>query len=206
MIKNIILDIVDVLVESRWHDFLAEKGFSESMTVRLAEATFLNADWRELDRGVMEYEDIIKAFTENDPAIEKEIRRAFADLHDFIAMFPYSIPWIKNLKKMGFRVYYLSNLSDKIYRECAEALAFMKYMDGGLMSYQIKLIKPDPAIYDYFLNHYRLKPGECIFIDNTKINVDAAGARGIKGIVFKNVDQAMSDINIICTKGVLQHG
>ena len=62
----------------------------------------------------------------------------------------------------------------------------MNSFEGVVVSSDVKMIKPNPAIYEYILKTYNLNPVECLFIDDVKANVEAAEAAGIKGFVFKN--------------------
>lgn len=133
-------------------------------------------------------------FVENDPDIEETLRHVFDDMKDFILAYPYAADWISELRKNGLRVYCLSNISDKICRDCAKELAFLKLTDGRILSYEEKLIKPDPAIYRLLLKRYDLKADECIFIDDLENNVRAACELGFHGIVFRNRQQAEQEI------------
>ena len=53
MIKNIVLDIGNVLIPFSWRQHLDHFGFSDEIKKRLADAVFLNDDWNEIDRGVL---------------------------------------------------------------------------------------------------------------------------------------------------------
>ena len=64
-----------------------------------------------------------------------------------------------------------------------------KLMDGALISAEVKLLKPDPQIYRTFLRKFGLRPEECVFIDDTPINVEGALYENMAGIVF-NMDVA----------------
>ena len=55
-----------------------------------------------------------------------------------------------------------------------------------MVSSDVKMIKPNPAIYEYILKTYNLNPEESIFIDDVEANVEAAKAAGINGFVFQN--------------------
>ncbi len=57
MIKNIVLDIGNVLIPFSWRHHLDSFGFSDEVKERLAEAVFLNDDWNEIDRGVLTKEE-----------------------------------------------------------------------------------------------------------------------------------------------------
>lgn len=197
MIKNIILDIGDVLVKTNCFDFLKNKGFDKQAAARIARATYFSPVWKELDRGEWSFDEIVDGFVENDPEIEETLRHAFDDMKDFILAYPYAADWISELRKNGLRVYCLSNISDKICRDCAKELAFLKLTDGRILSYEDKLIKPDPAIYRLLLKRYDLKADECIFIDDLENNVKAACELGFHGIVFRNRQQAEQEIEII---------
>lgn len=194
MIRNIIFDIGNVLTDFRWRGFLQDKGFDEAMIERISKASVESPLWNEIDRGEWSEEELLQAFVERDPEIEKELREAYGDIHGMVTPREYAIPWIKKLKENGYRVLFLSNFSKKAEKECAEALAFLPYTDGGILSYQEKMIKPDPEIYRLLLKRYELLPEECVFLDDTLKNVEAAQAEGMMGIWFRTKEQAEEDL------------
>ena len=194
MIKNVIFDIGNVLTNYRWHDFMVDKGFTEEQIERLAKATVYNAAWNEFDRGEYSVEEILRAFIETDPEIEDWIRSCFKDVNGLVTRRDFAIPWLEELKSKGYKVYYLSNFSEKAKFECAEALDFIPLMNGGFLSYSVKMIKPDPAFYNLLLSTYNLKAEECVFIDDTPKNIKAGEDLGIKGIVYKDLEQVKKDL------------
>ncbi len=194
MIKNIIFDIGNVLAAWRWREFYESFQYSPDVTERLARATVLSPLWEEFDRGAMDEEALLDKFIENDPGLEKEIRRVRENIHDMLGRYDYAIPWLQDLKGKGYKVYYLSNFSRKAHQECAHVLDFLPLMDGGILSYQEKLIKPDPAIYQLLLRRYGLKAEECVFLDDTKKNVEEAVRQGMAGIVFYSRELAVEKL------------
>ena len=70
-------------------------------------------------------------------------------------------------------------------------------MDGGIMSYTVHLAKPDPAIYQTLLDRYGLKAEECVFLDDTVRNVEAAQALGVAGIVVTSQEQAKKELETL---------
>lgn len=194
MIRNIIFDIGNVLADFSWQRFFASFGFTEEILGRLARATVKSPVWEEVDRGVWSEEELVEGFIRNDPALEPQIRRIFENTHGMVVKFDYAIPWIKNLQRAGYGCYYLSNFSGKARRECADALDFLEYMDGGILSYQDKVIKPDERIYQLLLERYELKAEECVFLDDTEKNLPPAEALGIRTILFRDREQALSEL------------
>lgn len=197
MIQNIIFDIGNVLTDYRWKEFMEDKGYSQDMIKRIAKASTMNPFWNEYDRGKMSDKAILQAFVDQDPEIEKELRDTFDNIHDMVRKREYAIPWLQELKKEGKRVYYLSNFSRKAHVECKDALDFIPFMDGGILSYQEGVIKPDPAIYLLLMERYQLKANECLFLDDMPRNVEAAKAVGMNAIVFVDKDQAQRDMRAI---------
>ena len=194
MIKNIVFDIGGVLADYRIKEFLAEKGFDGPMIKRILKASLMSPYWGRFERGEVTEEETLKGFAEADPDIEKELRAAYADLSGMLVMKEFAIDLVKSLKDSGYAVFYLSNYSKKAYDECAESLAFMPFMDGGVVSFKVGLTKPDPAMFQKFLSIYDLKPEECLFIDDTPENVEAATDLGFQGLTFQSYEQLIRSL------------
>ena len=190
MIQNIILDIGNVLAAFCWEDYFKTFGFGGATYEKLAQATVLSPQWDEFDKGALTEEQVLELFVANDPSVENEIRKIHENMKDIIEVYPYSIPWMEELKSKGFQVYILSNFSGKQYRECGEKLEFIKHADDAILSFQEKQVKPQPEIYETLLTRYQLNPSECIFLDDKPQNIIAARKAGMHGIVFRSFDQA----------------
>ncbi|MCL2718377.1 MAG: HAD family phosphatase [Lachnospiraceae bacterium] len=194
MIKNIVFDIGNVLAGFNWQEFYSRFGFSDEIQERLADCTVRGPLWAEMDHGVMGHQEILAAFKQYDPSLIKEIDIVFQDLKGMIKRYDYTIPWINELKEQGYKVYIISNIFAKMIHDCAEELNFISLVDGAVLSYQEKVIKPDSKIYRLFLERYDLNANECIFIDDLERNINAARNIGIPGIVFESYQQAYADL------------
>lgn len=194
MITTIIFDIGNVLADFTWREHYERFGFDADMVERLADATVRTPLWNEYDRGVMSDEDLLQGFIDNDPQIEPEIRKVFSDASTIVRRNDYAIPWICALRNKGYRCLYLSNFSRRAHRDCAHALDFLPHMDGGILSYQDKVIKPMPEIYQLLIDRYDLTPEECVFLDDTPRNLEEAEKFGIHTILFKDQKQAIEEL------------
>lgn len=194
MVKNIIFDIGNVLVEFGYKAYFEKFNLGDEMVKRIIKSTVGNTAWNELDRGVFSEEDVLNEFIKADPEIEKELRLIYADFQGLLIQFDYTKDWIKDLKEAGYKVYCLSNMSTKALRECKEVFDFVPLLDGYVYSCDVKMCKPDRDIYEFTLEKFGIKAEESVFIDDTAANVKAAEAVGIKGIVFTGKDDAMERI------------
>lgn len=194
MINTIIFDIGNVLADFTWEEFFRSKGYTGVMFNRITKASVMNEKWSEYDKGLISDEEILQCFVDSDPEIEADIRRCFVNVKGIVSRNDYAIPWIKELKERGYKVLYLSNFSRKAEIECAEALDFIPYTDGGILSYKEHVIKPMPKIYELLIDRYNLSPKECVFLDDTEINLTGASAFGIHTILVKNHEQAKAEL------------
>lgn len=194
MIKTIIFDIGNVLADFTWKEFMEKKGFTGERLDRLARASIGNEKWNEYDRGILKEEEILQAFVDADPEMEADIRSCFADVRGIVSRNDYAIPWLQELKEKGYQLLYLSNFSEKASIDCADALDFIPYMDGGILSFRDKVIKPMPEIYQLLIDRYHLVPEECVFMDDTEKNLTGAEAFGIHTIRFENQKQAKEEL------------
>ncbi len=195
MIRNIIFDIGNVLVDYCWREHIAVCGYTGETAKRLGRAMMQSPVWPELDRGVWSEEELLGGFIQNDPELEHEIRHVFADLSTLVRLYPRTDAWLEALRAKGYKVYYLSNFSDKCRREAIKQLGFMERMDGGLMSYEVREIKPCERIFRLLLERYDLKPEESIFLDDTSANLETARRLGMRTIQVESQEQAMRELD-----------
>lgn len=196
MIKNVILDIGDVLADFRWKDLMEDLGFSEAAKKSLEENMVKSPLWHEMDRGTLEGEDVIKVFQEANPEYQKEVAEFFGNVNALVEPFDYAVSFIKELKEKGYKVYLLSNYPSFAFSMHAkEKFTFLPYVDGKVISGFIKMVKPERDIYEYLLSQYDLLAEECVFLDDRQENVEGAKEVGMKGIVFRSYSQARQELD-----------
>lgn len=197
MIKNVIFDIGCVLLGFPWEEY-SHKLFNDTEKEKaVTKAAFACPLWKEFDRGVMEFDDILQGMVDFAPELGDEIREAVFRVDECITRLDYAIPWIESVKERGYGAYYLSNYSDYVMSKSAHAMDFLPHLDGGVFSWLVKAVKPDEEIYRILFERYDLKPEECVFIDDTAENIETARRLGMKGIVFKSYEQAERELNEI---------
>ena len=94
-----------------------------------------------------------------------------------------SFELVRELKELGYRIYLRSNASLRQHAYGPRVRA-SRYFDGTFISADVKVIKPQPAIYRLFLETFELKPEECFFIDDSNYNLEAAFNSGMPGAIF----------------------
>ena len=194
MITTVIFDIGRVLVFYDWRKFLLEDLGDPEKVELLYDAFFGHGIWDEIDRDVLPEDELVRRFAVYAPGYEEYIRSFIRTFAVKFQQRPYAKDWIRRLKERGLKVYFLSNYSQQAINVNHEVLDFIPLMDGGVFSCHAKLIKPDPAIYRTICEKYGLIPAQCLFVDDKKVNTDAAEDFGMKGLVFRNYEEACAQM------------
>jgi len=89
----------------------------------------------------------------------------------------------------SYRISLLSNVERWRYEYSKEHMlkGIMRIFEHEFLSYKIKSVKPERAIYDYVIKKSGLRPGEILFIDDLRPNVAAARSAGMKSVQFKGM-------------------
>lgn len=189
MIKNIIFDLGNVLIRFKPEEFI-NKNIKKEYREKFFNVIFKGQEWADLDRGILEYSDAVKIFSEKIPECSSEIKKLFDNyILDVLEPIEKNIEIMKSLKGK-YKLFVLSNFHYPAFDYIFKNWEFFKYFDGKIVSGHCKLLKPEKKIYELLCLTYSLKPNECVFIDDTKANIEAAEEFGINGI-------HLTDINIL---------
>src|SRR5688500_10628572 len=96
---------------------------------------------------------------------------------------------VEALDAQGVPLYAITNFSADFWPPFHEReRAFFRRFRDIVVSGEVKLLKPDPAIYYLALDRFGLRPRDARFIDGRRVNVDAAEAIGMRGHLFTTAD------------------
>jgi epoxide hydrolase-like predicted phosphatase len=183
MIKNIVFDLGNVLVSFKPAEYFDKKNYPQNIKETILTDIFGSKEWLMLDNGDISTREAIEGISLRSTLNKEEITHIFNLRSDLIFPIDQNVKVLPELKKKGFRLYFLSNFPMDIFEEVKTGYYFFKYFDGGVISAEAKASKPDSRIYRILLDKYSLIPEECLFIDDLEINVKAAEDTGMKGLV-----------------------
>ncbi len=183
MIKNIVFDLGNVLVSFKPAEYFDKKNYPQNIKETILADIFGSKEWLMLDNGDISTREAIEGISLKSTMKKEEITHIFNLRSDLIFPIDQNVRVLPELKKQGFRLYFLSNFPMDIFEEVKTGYYFFKYFDGGVISAEAKASKPDSRIYNILLDKYSLIPEECLFIDDLEINVKAAEETGMKGLV-----------------------
>ncbi len=100
-----------------------------------------------------------------------------------------TVELLQTLKAAGYTVALLSNISTEKYAVLRRTYRFFDDFDSQLISADVKLLKPDPRIYALLLEQIKQAAEDCIFIDDSAVNVAGANRVGMTAIQFQSPHQ-----------------
>jgi putative hydrolase of the HAD superfamily len=107
---------------------------------------------------------------------------------------PQMVAWQQQLKQHGLRTAILSNMGNTVLANIEREFQWIDNFDVLVWSYQLGIAKPDPAIYGHTLDKLGAAPGETLFIDDKRVNIDAARALGMRAIEFTTVEKLRASL------------
>ena len=107
---------------------------------------------------------------------------------------PAMLAWQQRLKERGLLTAILSNMGDNVLDNMKREFDWLSRFDVLVWSYQLRMAKPDPAIYRHVLAELGTQPAETLFIDDRAVNVQAALALGFQAIEFSSVEKLRADL------------
>lgn len=102
------------------------------------------------------------------------------------------VRWQAELKQAGIRTALLSNLGDEVEKVVTRELSWMANFEVRVFSHQLRIIKPDAAIYLETLKQLGTKAEETLFLDDSAANVEGARALGIHAVQYTDMEALRS--------------
>lgn len=189
--KNIIFDVGSVLIGYRWQDMCRDAGWDEVKAMTIGRGFFLSPLWPDYDAGLVSTEELLESVAEKYPEFGEDARWFITSGKKMIVERPEVWKLVERLKEKGFGLYLLSNYSEELFTVHTEGLPFLELMDGGVISYQIHQIKPNPPIYEHLMQKYQLKPEDCLFFDDRPENTEAARKLGMQAVTVEDGSEAL---------------
>ena len=104
------------------------------------------------------------------------------------------VEWLRQLRRGGIRTGLLSNIHPAMISYLRNNFDWLELFDFKTFSAEVRLIKPDRAIYEHTLRGLGARAEETLFVDDREINVKAALELGIRGLRFRSVGQLREEL------------
>lgn len=107
---------------------------------------------------------------------------------------PGMLDWLSQLHAAGFKTGLLSNMPLDLRAFVLANCQWMESFAFKTFSAEVRLIKPDLAIYEHTLRGLGATAAETLFVDDRETNIQAARALGMRAIQFRSTAQLRDDL------------
>ena len=209
MIKAVIFDMDGVIIDSEgvYLQYQLEFAKKKNPDVKLEDlypmvGATKQECWEVVERAVSNgqtWEELRTEFRRRDIYGEIDYRRIYR---------PEVTDTLKQLKHAGFRLAMASSTHLELVERVLKENGIREYFEAVVSGEQFKKSKPDPEIYLYTASQLKLKPEECLAVEDSTIGITAAHRAGLKIAAVIDTrygfDQSLADYKLIQVKDVLE--
>jgi 2-haloacid dehalogenase len=185
-IDCVVFDIGNVLVRWDPRNLYRRLGYADPETAAiLAEVGLLEINHRILDAGG-QFAATLELLVERFPQRAQFIRAFDARWADLLGgPIEANVAILKRLKQAGVPVHAISNFNRPKFDIARNLFPFLNAFDELVLSGDVGLVKPDPAIFELLIHRRGLDVRRTVFIDDTLDNIAAATKLGFATIHFR---------------------
>ena len=137
-----------------------------------------------------------------------ELTRCFPDYADLIAAYDsrweemvpgahdQTVDIVRELKTQGTPLYCLTNFSGEKFPLMQRRFDVFDLFDGIVVSAEVGMVKPDPAVYRYLVQRFGLETSSCLFVDDAEANVEAAALIGMQAVRYLSSQQLRCELKM----------
>jgi len=194
MIRNVIFDFGGVLIDWNPH-YVYDPYFGSREKTDWFLANVCTPEWNIMQDAGRPLEEGNAALIAKFPEWEKEIRMYYGMFTTAVkGEIPGMYELITDLKNSGYRVFGLTNWSAETFPLARDKYHIFSLMEDMVVSGDVKVLKPEPEIYQLALDKFGIQASETVFVDDNAVNVEGASAVGITGVPFTGADNLRSTL------------
>jgi 2-haloacid dehalogenase len=191
VIDNVAFDLGGVLID--WNPrYVFRSMFDNEQDMERFLTDICSSEWNARQDAGRPWAEGVSVLVAEHPEFEPQIRAYYERWRDMLGgPITETVEVLADLRHSGVRLFGLSNWSSETFavaRHLPE-YDFLDWFDGIVISGDVGICKPDPAIFRYLLERYRLDPSRTLFVDDLALNIDAAQALGLPAVRFEGGDK-----------------
>jgi putative hydrolase of the HAD superfamily len=104
------------------------------------------------------------------------------------------VGWLRDLAAAGLRLALLSNMPREVWARLRDGVGWLELCAVVTLSYELRLAKPDPAIFERCLGELGLPAERVLFVDDQPDNIEAARELGLEAVLFTTIEALRDEL------------
>jgi 2-haloacid dehalogenase len=193
-IDTFVFDLGNVLI--RWDPrFVYNKLFESELEMERFLTEVCNHDWNvQMDAGRPWAEgiaELVEKYPEKEPLI-RAYRERWPEMLG--GPIPGTVEILSTLYTQDRRLFALTNWSNETFPIARGMYDFLNWFGYIAVSGELRMVKPDPAIFRHLIAACGVDPARTLFIDDSLVNVEAAARLGFATHHFKKPSELQAHL------------
>lgn len=197
---NLVFDFGGVLFRWQPHEIIASVLPEHTPTRAAADQLVADifqgfgGDWGEFDRGAIAPGLLAERIARRTGLSAAQALAVIDAVPAALVPIDGTVRLLERLHERGRALYFLSNMPEPYARHLEATHAFLGLFRRGVFSSDVRLIKPEPAIFAHAAGHLEIDAAQTLFIDDLVANVEAARASGWAALHFQSPQQIEAEL------------
>lgn len=193
--KHIILDIGGVLLEFDFQKVAENLKKLSPHDTEIITEVLLGPDKNRFETGKMSdhkfYRNIVRRLE-----VELSYQR-FCELWCDLFVENTAMSSLVGMLEQTYTIIIASNTNTLHYNHITKHFPYIQKIQHKALSYEMGMLKDNPQFFEHLLRKFRLQPPETLLIDDTLGNVEAAEKVGIKGIIYRDYETLLGQLDLL---------
>jgi putative hydrolase of the HAD superfamily len=107
---------------------------------------------------------------------------------------PVLLDWVDRLRASGIKAGVISNMFIGLANQIRQGAPWLDRFDDYTFSAEIRITKPDAAIYHHSLENLGVRANQALFLDDRQTNIDGARALGMEALLYSTPAKLRADL------------
>ncbi len=150
--------------------------------------------WAEFDRGVLSTDEVAQRIAMCTSLPIQTVIAVMQGVPAHLTLREDTTTLLQQLNAAGNRTVFLSNMPAPYIEHVQQQLDLLGVFEQGIFSSNIKMVKPEAEIFTLALRAFDCLAADCVFLDDSAVNVEAANRAGWRALRFVDAAQARRDL------------
>ncbi len=190
--KHILFDIGGVLLHIDFHKVAENLRQFSKNDVEIISEVLVGEEKNQFESGAIDERQFYQNIAQR---VEAEMSyERFCDMWCDIFSENTAMSSLVHILEQTHNLIIASNTNPMHYNYIIERYPFIRNIRQKALSYEMRLLKPDPRFFLHVLKKFRLIPAETLLIDDLVSNIEAAQKIGISGIIYRDHDTLLTQL------------
>jgi 2-haloacid dehalogenase len=196
-VAAVVFDLGNVLITWDPYPAVAKAVGAEQAARFLADEDFDFMAWNHQQDAGRTWAEGEQAAVTSHPRWEPAIRGYRENFPDsLVGAIEDTVQILRELHAAGIPLYALTNWSKETFPEALKRFDFLDVFDDIIVTGEEGVAKPDPKIFEILQKRIGHSLGDCIFIDDSARNIEAAAKAGLDAILFSDTGHLREDLSV----------